>query len=313
MIKHTIRTLIKTGVFLTFTCFLFAGCSNTEKDTADEPKASTSVTITHVSVEPLTEYIELNANSVYQKKNIIRSTTSGVVQLVGVTPGDRVHVGEVLFSIITKEALALIGKSMPGDTSFHFKGEMNIKASKGGIVSTVSHQQGDYVQEGDELATIADQNSLVFMLQAPYELNDYIKPGQHCSIALPDKDTIKGIIGSILPSMDIQAQTTTLVVKPITALVLPENLIAKIQIAKSTKKRTNTLPEEAVLTNETQTDFWVMKLINDTIAVRVPIKKGIETNGTVEIVQPSFLAADRIILTGNYGLDDTARVNIITK
>jgi biotin carboxyl carrier protein len=288
-----------------------ASCSRTvKKENEDESESVTPVTITHISFEAMTDYFELNANSIFQKKNIIRSTTTGIIQNIGINLGDNVSIGEVLFTVVTKEALALRGKTSISDTSFHFKGELKIKASQSGTVNSIAHQLGDFVQEGDELATIAEQNSLVFLLQAPYELANFAKQGTTCKIILPDNKTIDGVIGSILPAMDMQAQTVTLVVKPINSENIPENLIAKIRIAKSTKKRSATLPEDAVLTDETQTSFWVMKLMNDTIAIKVPIVKGIEANGMIEILQPEFLETDKILLTGNYGLEDTAKVKI---
>ncbi len=70
------------------------------------------------------------------------------------------------------------------------------------------------------------------------------------------------------------------------------------------------LPKAAVLANEEQSEFWVMKLINDSTAIKVPICKGIETSEKVEILKPSFYKTDRILLSGNYGLPDTARVII---
>lgn len=56
-----------------------------------------------------------------------------------------------------------------------------------------------------------------------------------------------------------------------------------------------------------------MKLINDSTAVRVPVKKGIESGNKVEILQPEFSGTERIIITGNYGLEDTAKVNVANK
>ena len=289
----------------------FSACTSKEETETKEVMPSTPVTITSVRYESMNDYIELNASSIFQKKNIIRSTTTGIVQMIGISLCDNVTVGEQLFAIVTKEATALKNKAtMNSDTSFHFKGEIKIKASQAGIVRSISHQLGDYVQEADELAQVAEQKSLVFLLQAPYEVSSYTKPGTLCKIALPNNKVIDGIIGSILPSMDIQSQTVTLVVKPSTTEYLPENLIAKIRISKSSTKRSCTLPEAAILSNETQSSFWVMKLINDTTAVKVVVKKGIEANGVIEIEQPAFSETDRIIVTGNYGLEDTAKVTI---
>jgi hypothetical protein len=121
---------------------------------------------------------------------------------------------------------------------------------------------------------------------------------------------LEGIISSRLPVADIQSQTESFIVKPTTPEKLPENLIAKISIIKSSKVKAFTLPKTAVLSNETQTDFWIMKLINDSTAVKIPVKKGIELSDKVEILQPVLDRSDRILQTGNYGLPDTAKVTI---
>jgi multidrug efflux pump subunit AcrA (membrane-fusion protein) len=150
----------------------------------------------------------------------------------------------------------------------------------------------------------------VFLLDVPYELNPFIRKGGSCEILLPDKQVISGIIQSNLPSMDMNSQTESFLIVPNDPLPLPENLIARIRIVKNKKDKALTLPKAAILSNETQTEFWVMKLMNDSTALKVPIKKGLESDGRTEIVSPVFLPSDRIVVSGNYGLTDTARVII---
>jgi hypothetical protein len=53
-----------------------------------------------------------------------------------------------------------------------------------------------------------------------------------------------------------------------------------------------------------------MKMIDNNTAVKVPVIKGIETAGKVEILSPVLKPSDMILLTGNYGLPDTAEVVI---
>ncbi len=53
-----------------------------------------------------------------------------------------------------------------------------------------------------------------------------------------------------------------------------------------------------------------MKLLDDSTAVKIAVKKGIETADKIEIVSPSFNPADRFVLTGNYGLADTAKISL---
>ena len=74
---------------------------------------------------------------------------------------------------------------------------------------------------------------------------------------------------------------------------------------------TVSLPKASVLTDEVQSEFWIMKMINDSMAVKVPVQKGIESNDKVQILSPPLFAEDKVLLTGNYGLSDTAKVIII--
>jgi len=100
-------------------------------------------------------------------------------------------------------------------------------------------------------------------------------------------------------------------VKPITSAVLPENLSVLVQISKSSKESTQVIDKSCVLSDETMANFWVMKLINDTTAVKIAIKTGMVSGDKIEIISPALSQSDRLINTGNYGLSDTAFVNII--
>jgi hypothetical protein len=53
-----------------------------------------------------------------------------------------------------------------------------------------------------------------------------------------------------------------------------------------------------------------MLMKDSTTAVKVPIKKGMESGGRVEILEPKLTPDDRVLLTGNFGLPDTAKVKI---
>ena len=54
-----------------------------------------------------------------------------------------------------------------------------------------------------------------------------------------------------------------------------------------------------------------MEMMDSVTAVRVAVTKGIETNERIEILKPQFSVNDKILLTGNYGLPDTARVKVV--
>ena len=148
-------------------------------------------------------------------------------------------------------------------------------------------------------------------MQLPYELKRYVKTGQNVKLTLPGGKAINGLVKSFMPTVDTVAQTQGVVIKINNTDQIPENLVAKARIIKASKNHAFTLPKAAILANETQTEFWVMKLINATTAVKVVIKEGIISDEQVEILSPKFTSNDKIILTGNYGLPDTAKIKIV--
>ncbi|HEY3370064.1 MAG TPA: HlyD family efflux transporter periplasmic adaptor subunit [Prolixibacteraceae bacterium] len=276
----------------------------------ESSKVTTPVTVTSITTGSISKVINLTATSNYLRKNTIKSTANGYITKTNFNIGEFVKAGSTLYSIKTKEAEALssFSKSNP---ELAFDGELTIKAPRAGIISEVSKQANDYVADGDELCIIADQSSLVFLLNVPFEQNKYAAIGTNCEILLPDSTSIKGIITSKLSTIDAASQTQRFIVKPSTSTQLPENLTAFVQLRESTKANTQVTDRNCILTDETMENFWVMKLINDSTAVKIPVKTGIMTDTQIEIIAPLFDKTDRIINTGNYGLPDTALVNII--
>ena len=300
-----IRTLLAIALIVNLTC------CNTSSPTKKEetPKVSTPVTVTAVENTAISETISFNAVSQYQRKNMVKSTINGYIEKSFVNQGDIVLAGKPLYAIKTKEGEAL-SKFAAKDTSFTFTGKQTIVAPTAGIVIEATKQTNDYVSDGEQLCIIAAQSSFVFILNVPFEQNKYATPGRNCTILLPDSTILNGTISGKLSTVDPVSQTQSYLVKPLTSILLPENLSVLVRISKSSKENTQVIDKSCVLSDETMENFWVMKLINDSTAVKVPIKIGIANQNIVEIKEPQFSLGDRIITTGNYGLPDTALVNI---
>ena len=288
-------------------------CKSNEKPADDDAdvKAQTPVTVTTIDQTAMADYIDVNATSAFQQKNYVKSNANGYIQQANAQPGHFVNKGQVLFTIKTKEAQAIGNSINVLDTTLKFSGINPIKAPGSGYISQLNHQSGDYVQDGEALATISDRASFVFVMQLPYELRQYVKSGQTIQLTLPGGQIVGTHVASFMPSVDTVAQTQGVVLKVNSTQQIPENLVAKARIVKSEKSSTTSLPKSALLTNETQTGFWVMKLINPTTAIKVPVTRGIESGDRVEILSPKFTSGDKIIITGNYGLPDTAKVKVV--
>jgi multidrug efflux pump subunit AcrA (membrane-fusion protein) len=280
--------------------------SSTEEETTVHTR--TPVTITHVTFEPLTEYVELNATSQFVQKNYVKANVNGYVTAVNAALGKYVSAGQTLFTLKTKEAQSIGNAVNRLDPSFRFSGINNIKAPSPGYVAQLSHQQGDYVQDGEQLAVLNDAQSFAFMLNLPYELRPYIIHQKTVELILPDNTKLTGTIASLVPTVDPASQSQQVIIKVPASAGIPENLIAKVRVVKNQRSAAQSLPKPAVLSDDAQTEYWVMQMINDSTAIKVPVKRGIETKEAVEIISPQFSPADRILLTGNYGLSDTAGV-----
>jgi multidrug efflux pump subunit AcrA (membrane-fusion protein) len=285
-------------------------CKHVSKTSEEVTEVKTPVTIVPFEFKPVSSTVTLPAVATFMNKNIIRATTTGTIEKILIAPGEFISNDQLLFTIKTREAMALDRKSQI-DSSLSFKGVINIVSHQEGVINSISYQKGDFVQEGDEMAVVSEQNSLVFIMDVPFELDKYVERNRNCRVILPDGRDINANISRKLPEMDIQSQTIRYVVKPLSPDRLPGNLIASVNLIKATNENAMVLPKKAVLGNETQTEFWVMKLINDSTAIKVDVSKGFENNDEIEITKPEFLPTDRIILTGNYGLPDTARITIV--
>src|SRR5664280_95528 len=290
----------------------FSSCRHVAQSTEETTEVKTPVTVVQAEYKPVSSTVTLPAVATFMNKNIIRATTAGNIEKVLIAAGEFISNGQLLFTIRTREAMALDKKAM-ADSSLSFKGLINIISHKEGVINSISYQKGDFVQEGDEMAIVSDQSSLVFILDVPIELDRYIEKNRRCRITLPDHRNIDAAIIRKLAEMDMQSQTVRYVVKPASEERFPANLIASIDLVKSTNEKALVMPKQAVLGNETQTEFWVMKLLNDSTAIRVNVTKGYENNEEIEITTPEFLPSDRVVLTGNYGLPDTARITISKK
>ena len=315
IIKYTTAPLL----LLCMCVAILASCGrgkNTDDDSGDDDKAVNAqvpVTVTSVSDSTMVDYTTLNAMSSFQQKNYVKSNTNGYIQKVNTQIGHYVDKGAVVFTVKTKEAQSIGNSVNILDTTFKFSGVNRIKAPEHGYITQLNHQVGDYVQDGEQLAVISDRSSFAFIMQLPYEMRSTVKLNQNVLLTLPDGEKINGTITPFMPNVDTAAQTQGVVIKIGDSKQIPENLVAKARVIRTSKQNAHSLPKSAILTNETQTEFWVMKLINPTTAVKVPVTTGIDVGDQVEILSPKFSPQDKIVVTGNYGLADTAKVKIVQK
>lgn len=306
--KTTITLLI-----IALSLSVFVSCKSKKADTlpdAVDPKVS--VKTTSVINGNINDLIRLNGKTIFLKKNAVIASIPGYLKKVYVQYGDVVHTNDLLFEIQTKENKALENSGLDPSLLSTKTGVIRVLAPSDGIISELNiNSSGMYVAEGSPLCTILENKNIMVQVNVPYEYNQWIKMNKGCKILLPDSTLLDGTVYKIMPLINETSQTQNVLIKVRSNRQVPENLNVIVQFVKSSHSKAMLIPKEALLTNEVQQEFWVMKILHDSIAIKVPVKKGFENRGMVEVLSPEISVSDPVIIDGAYGLPDSTIVKVV--
>jgi multidrug efflux pump subunit AcrA (membrane-fusion protein) len=319
---------------------LYASCGRDagEAESAAAAAGRTPVRVSHPIVTDFTETVDLNGGTFFLTREAVRATFQGFIEKTFKAPGEDVRAGEPLFLIKTRESAAADWPKtarLTSDTSkatwpsafrpsadslgngpgfrldgVPFSGSVLIRAKTDGVLTTLDHSTGDFVGDGEQICTVSNPSSLRLSMNVPFALSRRIRRADPCTLILPDGSESRAFILRALPIVDPESQTQTFILKTDGTVSLPENLNVIVRLLLQTARRAVGVPKSAVMSDETQETFWVMKLVDDSTAVRFDAVKGLENDSLVQIVRPALSPEDRVISDGAYGLPDTAAVSI---
>jgi multidrug efflux pump subunit AcrA (membrane-fusion protein) len=306
--KNILHNILLVPAIIIVTLILNS-CKGQSESTNDE-NTGTPVQAVHPVITAMSDYLELNGNTAFLNKEIVRSTFQGFIEKTYKSIGDIIKPGDILLRIRTKELAAADTAGLDLDNG-NFQGLITVKAKSTGVLTELDYHSGDFVSDGEQIAVVANPTSLIVKLSVPFENAAEIKLNGNCEINFPGGDKIPGVIEKKIPSVDSSTQTQTYLIKLSANKELPENLNVIVKIPVKVYKDAVVLPKSSLMTDVTENNFWVMKLINDTTAVRINITKGIETDSLIQILSPNLSTSDNIISNGSYGLPDTAKVELV--
>jgi len=277
------------------------GCKKTQSNEDVQQKQRTEVTITCIGQGNIQQELEFQAQTDYLHTTQITAPVTGFIKTINIQPDEHIHQGGLLFSMISAEQHALNMNVTP----------ISVTASKTSIVMTVGPQTGSFVTEGTTICTLTDLSSLVFKIKIPAEYRKKIHLGTLCTIVLPDGSRIKSTLSMPLMQIDESDQTIDFVAR-VKNLSLPAGLVSKalINLSSGCSKKHQTLPIEAVQSDDNMTKFWVMRLKTDSTVEKVAVITGNRDKKNIEIISPILFPKDRIVLSGAYGLSEDALVHI---
>ncbi len=303
--------LIQNYRIILFAIILLPASCKQKEMAAEEATVpiKTAVTIVQPTRQSLTDFLELNGNTVFQKKVVVRANIAGYIIQIPWKVGDRIASGSVFCSIKTKEQDALKSIDLREPSLKQFQQPIKITTSAAGFITAVNYIAGDFVNEGDVIATVTIPSSLVLAVNVPYEYHAFVYNGRSCQVVLPDGKKINTAITLSVPVIDAASQTQQYFIHLPASDQLPENMNLLVRIPMKQKLNALCLPLTAIQTNETQDEFWVMKLVNDSLALRIPVTVGSQ-NDSLKEVESGITASDKIIVKGGYGLADSALVSV---
>jgi len=185
-----------------------------------------------------------------------------------------------------------------------------VYAHLNGQISKLAVQVGDFVQIGDILASCIRSNSLRIITYIPIEQVSAIERLKDCSVVLPDGSVVVGRISLRLPSAENNDQTQAYIIETNKAITLSENINLSVYFIGEQVRDALFVPVSAVLGNEEQTRFWVMKVLNDSLCIKVSVEKGLKKDSLIELLNSGLTGNEKIVIEGGYGLPDSASVRI---
>ncbi len=272
-------------------------------------KTPISVKASNVNEQDLKEYLTFNGVTQYQKKENIRANVTGYISWMPFKIGDPIKLGQAFAHVRTKEQDALKEAIKIDSSLAKFSNPLLINSNSSGILTVLNIQKNDYVAEGDVLATISQPNSLIIQVNVPYEYEDYIKIGTVCDVIFQNGESISSKITGSLPEIDPIAQSQTFFIA-LPYANLPENLNVIVKTMYREAKKSLCIPKEALQTNELMTDFWVMKIFNDTLAIKSSVVPLLRNDSLIQIKSEDVKLNDWVITEGSYEMQDSTLVAI---
>lgn len=308
---------------------LLPACSRKDGNESAQPPPpvetlAPSVRVARAARTNLHEVVLAPGRTVATAETVVHAPFDGILQRLTVNDGDRVTKAQPLGSLISQNSLAELEGARSMLSSAQTKAqrvdarraielaeasrvERPLLAPVAGIV--VSHQasQGDLLTAHDPILTIANDGSIVFMADVPQGHLQAVRPGQRAEVSLyASSQPLAAAVHGVLPG-------NTDLVAPVRLDLLPSQpvpgLFGEARILVGIRSDVVAVPAAAVLRDDI-TGATRLAIVSGDRARWLAVETGVEDRGLVEIRSPPFEPGTQVIVQGQSGLPDGARVVI---
>jgi RND family efflux transporter MFP subunit len=257
----------------------------------------------------------------------VRAPFAGTLTELHVIDGDPVQRGQVLGTIVSREseaalsgARAMVREARSGAEKQDAEraltlAEKNLvhaplRASADGTVLSHSASQGDRVSEDQEILTIEDASSIVFLADIPQGELPRIRPGQNASLEIGGgSHPVPGVVHGVLPNANPADFTA-----PVRIDLRPGSnrlalgLFGTARIIVGRRENVLVLPDSALLRDDV-TGVARVAAVREGRAHWLVVTTGLRESGRIEITSGNLSETDRVVVSGQVGLPEGAPVS----
>lgn len=256
----------------------------------------------------------------------VRAPFAGTLIELSVADGDRVRRGQTVGFVVSRDSEAALAGAQEMERQATTEAEKSdaaravALAEKGlvrapltspadGTVLAHAAARGDRITEDQEILTIADAGSVVFLADVNQSDLARIRRGQSASVEISGRPgRVAGTVHDVLPAASA-ADFTAPVRIDLAGLdgVPPLGLFGSARIAVAEARDAAAVPEAAVLRDDVHGTSRVAVVENGR-ARWIEVATGIRSRGLVQITKPPLAPGTPVVVSGQVGLPDNAAV-----
>ncbi len=276
------------------------------------------------------ETVDATGSTSAQREAQLRSPITGVIVRFTLFNGDAVTRGETIAVIRTKESQASLQgaqelvrialtpqqqREAQQALELARKGsrDVAITAPFDGVLAMKLKNEKEVVAEGEQLASLVDMKSIVFIADVPVSRLGKIKIGQsaHVRFSTTPVLTVSGTVRRVESQANPSDQTVRVQIQLSSAIPnLTSSLFGYAAIVVGKRSNALLVPTAALLHND-ETNVSSVMVVTDSMARNVPVTLGIVRDSVAELSSSALSVGSRIITEGHYGLPDSTRVRVI--
>ncbi|HEY6148407.1 MAG TPA: efflux RND transporter periplasmic adaptor subunit [Thermoanaerobaculia bacterium] len=311
-------------------CAGAARCHKSEeaaKPPEKAPDAPSPVRVASISRRTLTELVSGPGHTAALTQQKVRAPFAGTLVELRVADGDVVRRGQPVGAVVSRESDAALSGARemlreartPAERSDAERAvalaERNLVrralvASADGPVLSHAAASGDRVTEDQEVLTIEDSSSIVFVADIPQSDLSRVRPGQRAVVDLGGGRTENaGAVHGILPSANPADFTGGVRIDFPGAARLPLGLFGSARIVVGERRDALVVPDAAVLRDDVS-GVTRIAIVSGGKLHWIPVTPGIRQDGLTEISGAGLPEDGQAVVSGMIGLPEGKSVAV---